>query len=253
MTIDFHVHRPSRRGMWGLEDYAPEAYVELMDAMGVDASVILPLDGLVHDARAGNDDVATWCAADPERLLGYGTVAPREPGAAAELRRCVEELGLHGLKLHPWLQGFHPLEPFMNPICEEAARLGVPVLVHDGTPPYSSPLQIAQLAKRHPDVRFVLGHGGLYDLWLEAIAAVRREPNLYACMTSLHPQAMRRLVDELPADRLLFGTDAGLAAAGAHGYAVERWAELRDLGLDAATERAIVAETPAGLLERRPR
>lgn len=252
MTIDFHVHRPSRRGLWGLEDYPPDAYLELMDAMGVDSSVILPLDGLVHDARTGNDEVAAWCAAEPERLVPYCTVAPREPGAAAELRRCVEELGMRGLKLHPWLQGFHPLEAFMDPVCREAARLGVPVLLHDGTPPYSTPLQIARLAARHPEVRFVLGHGGLYDLWPEAIAAVRRHPNVYACMTSLHPQAMRHLVRALPADRLLFGTDAGLAAAGAHGYAAERWAELRALDLDPAVEQAIVAGTPAGLLERRP-
>lgn len=252
MTVDFHVHRPSRRGLWGLSDYGPEAYLEVMDAMDVDASVILPLDGLVHDARAGNDEVATWCASAPQRLIPFCTVAPREPGAAAELRRCVEELGARGLKLHPWLQGFHPLEPFMDPICREAARLGVPILLHDGTPPYSTPLQIAALAARHPEVRFVLGHGGLYDLWPEAIAAVRRRPNVYACMTSLHPQAMRRLADALPSDRLLFGTDAGLAAAGAHGYAVERWRELRELRLDADTERAIVAGTPASLLEPRP-
>jgi predicted TIM-barrel fold metal-dependent hydrolase len=252
VIVDFHVHRPSTRGMWGLAEYAPEDYLALMDAMGVDASVILPLDGLVHDARSGNDEVAEWCAAAPERLLPFCTVAPREHGAADELRRCVEALGMRGLKLHPWLQGFHPLEPFMEPVCREAARLGVPILIHDGTPPYSTPLQIARLAARHPDVRFVLGHGGLYDLWPEAIAAVRRHPNVYACMTSLHPLAMRALVHDLPPERLLFGTDAGLAASGAHGYALERWEELRELGLDPEVERQIVQGTPAALLERRP-
>jgi predicted TIM-barrel fold metal-dependent hydrolase len=250
MTIDFHVHRPSTRGMWGLEDYPPDTYLALMDEMGVDASVILPLDGLVYDAPAGNDEVAAWCAKDPDRLIPFCTVAAREPDAPAELRRCVEELGIRGLKLHPWLQGIHPLEPFMAPLCEEAARLGVPVLLHDGTPPYSTPLQIGALAARHPDVRFVLGHGGLYDLWPEAIAAVQRHPNVYACMTSLTPDAMRRLIHALPIERLLFGTDAGLAAPGAHGYAIERWAELRALGLDPETERAIVETTPRALLTR---
>jgi predicted TIM-barrel fold metal-dependent hydrolase len=248
VTVDFHVHRPTRRGFWGLADYGPDAYLELMDAMGVDTSVILPLDGIVFDAPVGNDEVAAWCAYDRRRLVPFCTVAPREPGAAAELRRCVTELGMRGLKLHPWLQGFHPLEASVEPVCREAARLGVPVLLHDGTPPYSTPLQIAQLAARHPDVRFVLGHGGLHDLWPEAIAAVRRHANVYACMTSLTPRTMTRLIDALPADRLLFGTDAGLARIEDHGYARERWDELRALGLDAATERAIVADTPAALL-----
>ena len=42
----------------------------------------------------------------PDRLTGFGTVAPRRKTAVAEAERMFGELGLRGLKLHPWLQGF---------------------------------------------------------------------------------------------------------------------------------------------------
>jgi predicted TIM-barrel fold metal-dependent hydrolase len=43
----------------------------------------------------------------------------------------------------------------------------------------SSPLQIAAFAARHPKVTVILGHGGLHDLWKEAIVAADRTANLY--------------------------------------------------------------------------
>ena len=57
---------------------------------------------------------------------------------------------MRGVKLHPWLQGFSAHEPGLDPLCEVAAAAGVPILFHDGTPPFSTPLQLASLARRHP-------------------------------------------------------------------------------------------------------
>jgi uncharacterized protein len=248
--VDFHTHEPSRRGVWGLDWFPPDEYLAVMDRYRIDVSVVLPLDGLFFDDRSTNDEVAQWCADSDGRLIPFCTVNPREPDAAAEIRRCRTELGARGVKFHPWLQGFHPNEPCLIPVCETAAELGMPMLFHDGTPPYSTPLQIAALAARFPELQVVLGHGGLYDLWPEAVAAARRYPNVHLCMTSLHPFAMQRIVDSVPTTQLMFGSDGGLASTDRHAYVEDRWRMLRELGLDDAGLAAICAGNPLTLLER---
>jgi predicted TIM-barrel fold metal-dependent hydrolase len=114
------------------------------------------------------------------------------------------------VKLHPWAQAFAPTDPaMMDPIGNEMARLGVPVVFHDGTPPYSSPLQIAHFAMRHPTVPVILGHGGLHDLWKEAVFAAERCPNVYIIPSGTPPHGLQQAVKRLPIERFLFGSDAG--------------------------------------------
>jgi uncharacterized protein len=240
--IDFHVHQPLA-GTYGAEDY-----VAVMDDLGIDVSVVFTYEGLLHPSAAANDSLARFAGAAPHRLVAFATVDPREPGAADEIQRCLDVHRMRGIKLHPWLQGFSAHEPGLDPICEVAAAAGVPVLFHDGTPPFSTPLQLAQLARRHPETTIVLGHGGLQDLWREAIAAVQTTTNVHLCMCGTPPYAMRAIVERCPLDRLLFGTDAGLRPEPLHRYAVLRIRQLEALGLGAEELRAIVEENPRRLL-----
>lgn len=248
MTYDCHVHVPSSRGTWQLPHYTAEEYLSYMDRIGVDTSVMLPFDGLYHDTGPCNDEVAAWCAADPERLVPFCTVSPRQTDAVDELTRCAAELGMRGVKLHPWMQAFHPLEPVMDPIYRRCAELGLPVIFHDGTPPLSTPLQVAQVAARHPDLVVVLGHGGLHDLYTEAVEAARSYPNVWICMASLHGHAIRTILRRAPGDRVVFGSDGGLAGMDRHTYVDYRWQMLRDLGLDRRTYQAVVEDNPRVLL-----
>jgi uncharacterized protein len=241
-VIDFHVHQPAKAA------YDAPAYVAVMDELGVDLSVVFTYEGLLRPSAAANDSLAAWVAAAPERLVAFATVDPRDPGAAAEIERCVGELGMRGVKLHPWLQGFSAHEPGLGAVCEIAGRLRVPILFHDGTPPFSTPLQLAALARRHPGTAIVLGHGGLHDLWREAIEAVLTTPNVHLCMCGTPGYAMRAIVARCPLERLLFGTDAGLRPEPRHRYAVLRVRQLGELGLDDDQRTAILETNPRRLL-----
>jgi uncharacterized protein len=241
-VIDFHVHQPAKAA------YDAPAYVAVMDELGVDLSVVFTYEGLLRPSAAANDSLAGWVAAAPDRLVAFATVDPRDPGAAAEIERCVGELGVRGVKLHPWLQGFSAHEPGLDAVCETAARLHVPILFHDGTPPFSTPLQLAALARRHVATAIVLGHGGLHDLWREAIEAVLTTPNVHLCMCGTPGYAMRAIVARCPLERLLFGTDAGLRPEPRHRYAVLRVRQLGELGLDDDQRTAILETNPRRLL-----
>ena len=72
---------------------------------GVDLSVVFTYEGLLRPSPAANDSLAAFVSAAPERLVAFATVDPRDPGAAAEIERCVYEHGMRGVKLHPVAPG----------------------------------------------------------------------------------------------------------------------------------------------------
>ena len=240
--IDFHVHQPAAGA------YDAHAYVEAMDSLGIDVSVVFTYEGLLRPSAAANDSLAAWVGDAPKRLVAFATVDPRDPQASAEIERCVRGLGMRGIKLHPWLQGFSAHDAGLQRVCETAAALGVPVLFHDGTPPFSTPLQLATLAHRHPATTIVLGHGGLHDLWREAIEAALTTDNVHLCMCGTPGYAMRAIVARCPLDRILFGTDAGLRPEPRQRYAVLRVRQLGELGLDDVQRAAILETNPRRLL-----
>lgn len=248
--IDFHTHTPAWHTASWLAGaaFGADEFATFMDSVGIAAAVILSHDGLFHPTPEANDEVAQFVAKHPDRMFGFCTVSPRQPTAVAELERCFGELGMRGLKLHPWLQGFSMHEPSLDPICEVVLDAGGILLSHDGTPPYSTALQIAALARRHPELPIVLGHGGLHDTWREALAAVQETENLYLCICGTPPYAARHILENGPIERILFGTDAGLSEKASQDYAVARVKEIDGWGITDAARQAMLVDNPARLL-----
>lgn len=206
--LDMHTHLPSE-GSPAWASWRQQDVLAKMDALAVDRAVVMTLDGLTGDPIRGNDQLAVACAGSEGRLLVAGSVDPRDPRADEEVRRCAER-GFRAIKLHPWLQGFSPLEDCMIPVARAAAETHLPLLIHDGTPPYSSPLQIAHLAAMNPDLQVVLAHGGLFDLWEDAVAAALRHDNLHVTLCGTAPLwVFRQIMRQVPAAKLSLGTDAG--------------------------------------------
>lgn len=227
--LDAHTHMPGQ-GFSGVRGLESDEFLALMDTNGIDQAWVFTLDGLYFDPAPHNDRLLEFCAADPRRLIPFCTVHPRYADPVGELRRCVLDLGMRGVKFHPWLQAFSPMDPAMDAIGDEIQRLGLPVVFHDGTPPYSSPLQCAHFAARHPGVPVILGHGGLHDLWKEAVMAAERHPNIYIVPSSMPMHGLRQALQRLGAGRFLFGTDAGFGDPYWHAFQLDK---IRVLGLPA--------------------
>jgi predicted TIM-barrel fold metal-dependent hydrolase len=246
-VIDFHVHQPA-----ALEDgrapYDAPAYRAFADSLGIRTSVTFTFDGLRRPSPEANDSLAAFVAAGGSAFTAFATVDPRNPGAPDEIARCVRVHGMRGVKLHPWIQGFSTYDPGLDAVCAAAAELSIPLLFHDGTPPWSTPLQLASLARRHPRTAVVLGHGGLHDLWREALAAVESTPNLHICLCATPAYAMRVLLARCPIDRILFGTDAGLLPEPRQRYVALRVRQLDLLELDDPQRRAILEDNPSRML-----
>jgi len=138
---------------------------------------------------------------------------PRYPEQVRnELQRGFDTLGLCAIKLHPTLHNYGILEPACEEIWRFAEERSAFCLIHtwEGDA-RCSPGAVGQVAKAHPTVPFLLGHsGGTPAGRREAIAVASERPNVYLelCGSLLSRTEVPWLVNEVGAERVLFGTDA---------------------------------------------
>lgn len=112
-----------------------------MDRLGVDVQAISPSPGQYFyfaDAELGretsrtiNDGIAAACAQHPDRLVGMGTVPLQAPElAVAEMRRCVNELGLRGIEISSHVNGKELASAEFRPFFAAAEELGILLFLH---------------------------------------------------------------------------------------------------------------------------
>jgi len=227
--IDFHIHAHADTDESRTHPSAVKQ-VEQMIENGVVKAVVsntLALHSNCSDFKKENDWLAKYVAQFPDNLYAYAVVNPRNGQAAVlEFRRCVEELGMRGAKLHPWIQGFSCSDKDIRLIVEESARLKVPVIFHDGTSPYSEPLQIANLARMYPEAKIISGHAGLEDLWKNAVVGAQKHKNFYICLCGPSKLAMERIVNDVDINQIVFGTDLVNSGAKYFSYRIRKFRQL---------------------------
>jgi predicted TIM-barrel fold metal-dependent hydrolase len=197
--------------------FTPEDH--LRETAAADVAVVFGLQAARTGWMVPNDAVAEQVRRAPERLVFFASVDPGQDGFMAELERCHRDLGCRGVKLGPIYQGVHPLDKRYYEIYAYCQRHGLPAVIHmattfsSGVPlDYARPAHIDQVAVDFPDLRIVLAHLG-HPWEGEAIAAVRKQPNLYADLSALYYRpwqfynSMRLVVEYQAEGKVLFGSD----------------------------------------------
>jgi uncharacterized protein len=125
--------------------YDAESHVQAMDIEGIDVAVLYGTRGrqvLMHDeldpqvasalARAHNTWTRDYCQLAPQRLRFAAQVAFHDvPGAIAEARRAVRELGAVAVIGNPNpINGRHVHDPAFEPLWDAIEELGVPMGFH---------------------------------------------------------------------------------------------------------------------------
>ncbi len=244
--IDFHSHLQTH---WFRQPLLDEkAFLAGMDKCGVEVSCIFTMMGFYGDCPKENDLLAGYARRHPKRLVPFVTVDPKiGPPAVEELERCLADPIFRGVKFHNWLQAFAPsmARETMTALLQCAARHRAPVLFHDGTPPYATTFQIAQMARWVPEATIVLGHGGLADYVYPAGQYLREMPNLHVCYCGPRAGDLIYLVEMAGSDRVLFGSDFGFSS---WKVLAERIDDVTEAKLDASTEAKVFASNAARLL-----
>jgi uncharacterized protein len=116
----------------------------LMDEAGVDYAVLsltspgaeqFSIEVGKDVARDANDYLAAVTKKYPDRIGGFASLAPKDPEwSAAELERCVKELGFKGWNTHSNFGDSYLDEKKYWPILAKAAELDVPIYLHPAVP-----------------------------------------------------------------------------------------------------------------------
>lgn len=228
--------------------YDSETLIGALDGAGVERAVVCPARPPGYHLEPANDVVADAVRRHPHRLIGFARVDPHQGSTAlAELRRSVERLGLHGLLLHPWEELFRVNDRMLDPLLAYARERGILVQVAGGFPVVSHAVQIADLARRFPEVTILATHGGQINIsgrgLYEAGEMLRTCPNVYLQTSGIYREDwMEDMSQALGAARLIFGSGAPYYDLG---FELER---IRRLHIPAADREAIAGPNLARLL-----
>ena len=216
MIWDAHTH------LSGVPGDTPEErlmrLLEFADRMGIERLCVSmgmnwSYDPPPEDLRRQNDEVLRAVRRWPQRAFGFVYLNPNHVEVSlAELDRCVRDGPMVGVKL--WVAR-HCNAPELDPIVRRATELKAVILQHTyvkttgNLPGESTPMDLAELARRHPDATFICGHTG--GNWEIGIRAIRDCKNVCADLCGSDPTAgyTEMAVRELGAARVLYGSDAG--------------------------------------------
>jgi uncharacterized protein len=198
----------------------------------------------------GNDEVAGHVAKHPDLLAGVASVDLSRPmDAVRELRRCVKQLGMVGVRVLPWLWGLPPNDRRYYPIYAECIELGVPFCLQVG---HAGPLRpsepgrpipyLDEVACDFPELVILGGHIG-YPWTEEMIAMATKYDNVYidtsAYTPRRYPEALVAYMKRNGADKVLFGTNWPMISP------AKCLQQLDDLGLSEETRAAFLHDNAA--------
>jgi predicted TIM-barrel fold metal-dependent hydrolase len=163
--------------------------------------------------------VAAYASEHADKLIGFLSVDPTQPGWQDELHQGHQDLKLKGIKLLSMYAGFYPNDRKLDYLWEYATRHRLPVLLHTGTTFVAQapldctiPRHLDDVAIRFPNVKIIMAHIS-HPYEGECVVTIRKHPNVYADCSALHYRPFQlyhslMLVQEYGVwDKILFGSD----------------------------------------------
>lgn len=208
MLIDAHQHLGDCR-VFDL-NVVEETVLAATGRHGLDRVLVMPFPG-ARDPVAVHDRIADMTEATAGRVRGIVNLSPHPERAAyaAEAERCVSGLGFVAPKLHTLGHAVEPSSADGRMVFAEAARLGVPVMVHTGgaRQPFAIPSHVLPLAREWPDLPVVLAHAGMGLAAREAGLVAQLCPNVYLETSWCGTPGTAMLAEMVGPDRLMLGSD----------------------------------------------
>lgn len=209
-------------------DTTGEIHLEQMEKAGIDKTVVFLFDtGLLTgepEVSIQDQNMALFKAAKkhPDKIIPFVHIDPRRSGAVEFVKKCVEEWGAKGLKLHP-SAGFNPEESETLNLIESIVDYRIPVITHTGpsivptSSRYCEPSYLDNMLLRFPEVKVIAAHMA-YGYSQQLFSFGWQRPNLYTDISASQDiikrnypkfaRIIRDAMDAMGAERVLFGTDS---------------------------------------------
>ena len=186
----------------------------LLGSAGIDKALVWLMPQGVSDVSESNEYIYENAKKYP-RFLPFGWANVREgvDKAILDAKKCVIDYGFKGVKLNG-AQNDYPIdcEEAMK-VCEAISQSGGIIAFHIGadSPDNTSAFRAANVAKAFPKTYVLMSHmggAGEPDRAQEVIETAKQCPNMMLIGSSIDISRVKLAVDELGADRVMFGTDA---------------------------------------------
>ena len=242
--IDFHTHTfpdaIAERTIHALEgrsrtkafsDGTVSGLSQSIGEAGISLAVVLPVvTNPVKTEKINRAAALVNEETQRTHVFSFGGMHPDTPNYKEELKR-IKELGLKGVKLHPAYQQVAFNDIRYQRIVGEAEALGLITLVHGGIDigiagEWASPRQTRLLYEAVRPQKLVVAHMGGWQLWQE-VEDYLLETEVYfdtafslgeiayqddfpkeSRIKQLSTERFCKLVKEMGAERVLFGTDS---------------------------------------------
>jgi hypothetical protein len=213
--IDPHVHIMPAKRMRGLvrwvkkftpgfpisEDITTEEILSGLRESEISGffNLVFPLwEEETEDLNRFNRDL---CAGIPE-AIPFGSVHIDTPDKEKETRRCIEEYGFMGMKLHPYAQRFPAFGPEMRPMFEVLNEHQRPLLVHTGFDVfygmYMDFENMEAVISGYPNLQLVAVHA-LFPRFSLAYRLLEEYPNFWLDMTNT--MSCMRIYEDIKSDQ----------------------------------------------------
>lgn len=206
--MDAHVH--VGQSLQGFEQSVDDLLGN-MDRLDINKAVLCPVRPMDYAYPPQNEFVAQTVHRYRDRFEGLGRVDPRRPDCEEETERCLADLRLRGIYLHPWEDAFCIAEPIVDRVMSICLSHRVPVVVATGYPWVSEAPQVAELARRFPKVPIIMTNGGQINIsglgqrnaWL----ALTEHPNIFITTAGVYREDfLEEVITRISPRRVLFGS-----------------------------------------------
>jgi hypothetical protein len=183
-----------------------------MDRQGIRHAVVCSLEPLTT-----TQELIELTRSYRHRISFFASVAKDEPDPVRNVMPFVESGAVAGFKVHPIVGGYACGELYekTRALAELAGQLNLPIVIHTGHIPVEAlngiggcneVRAIEPLVAAFPLVKFVLAHIG-WESWRQVLDLGARYNNVMV-ETSWQPaRIIRRAVDRLGPERVVFGSD----------------------------------------------
>jgi len=191
-------------GPWPLvrADMSVERLTAALKNHGVSRALAISTVGVLHNHGDGNAETLRVCSEQP-MLIPVATIDPRgyfgPPGTIAKLA----QQGFRMLRFFPMLQEWRLDHAAFCDILDELESCGLPVMMQARETGY--PTALVKSLDAHK-ATFIL-EGISFENMAEAVSVMRKHENVMVDTRELRvPGALRFLVDQVSAERVVFGS-----------------------------------------------
>jgi predicted TIM-barrel fold metal-dependent hydrolase len=201
-VIDFHSHLGTSSDYYYVPRSSPEQVVGYMDRFGIDHILTFSI-GSTSDPRAGNEYQYQAVSQFPQRYSALTMVHAQFPQDWPALLEDAVRHGSRGIKLISQYQHVREESVDWSPLFDFAKDKNWVTLHHW----WSSADRLERFARDYPGMTFIIGHA---DTSLKKI--IEKYDNVYqctcACFVPPFFSTVKQMVDALPAEKILYGSDA---------------------------------------------